>query len=251
MKAIHHLISYGLFYKLIEQEDIGYVNNRISYYLKIEPTTYQPIKYNLESIETLMAPLLEVAIKNQVILNSIEAKDNFEALILDLFTPRPTDLINKFNGLLKKDHKLATGYLYDLMIRNNYIKQARVSKNIKYDYLSEYGKLEITINISKPEKDNKDIPNDKLAKLDYPKCVLCQENQGYYGRVNYNGRSNHRLIPLTLNKEAFYMHYSPYVYYQEHAIVLSAVHTPMKINHATFVRLFDFVKLFPSYLSII
>lgn len=249
MKAIHLLISYGLHHALISSEEINYVTNRICYYLKIEPTPYQPTKYKNQSLDKIFTPIFNQAIENNIIPDSIQARDNLEALIMDLFTPRPDDLINKFDGLYKKDAKLATSYLYNLMIRNNYIKEARVNKNLKFNFDSKYGEIEITINVSKPEKDNKDIPLEfkNGVNLDYPKCVLCQENVGYYGRNNFSGRSNHRLIPLTLNKENFYFHYSPYVYYQEHAIVLSKTHTPMLINKKTLLRLFDFIDQFPSY----
>ena len=249
MKAIHLLISYGLHHGLISEAEINYVNNRISHYLKIEPSIYQEIKYKKEPLEKIFKPIFEVAVNNKVIEDSLEAKDNFEALIMDLFTPRPDDVINKFDTFMKKDQKIATGYLYNLMIRNNYIKEERVSKNHKYQFESKYGTLEITINVSKPEKDNKAIEAalKNSNNFDYPRCVLCQENVGYYGRNNFNGRSNHRLIPLKLNKEDFYFHYSPYVYYQEHAIVLSKVHTPMLINKKTLIRLFDFVDQFPGY----
>lgn len=249
MLSFDLLLAYGLKNDLISTEDLDYVNNHLSNLLRIEPNQIKSLKYNQENLDDILAPILTNAVKNKLIKDNLEEKDNFEALLLDLFTPRPSQLTSTFNRLYKINPDKATNYLYNLMIKNNYIKQTRVNKNIKYKYKSNYGDLEITINVSKPEKDNKSVQAD--FKIDssnnYPQCVLCKENVGFYGKNRFNGRSNHRVIPLTINQESFQFQYSPYVYYQEHAIVLAAKHTPMKISQLTFKRLIGFVEMFPKY----
>jgi UDPglucose--hexose-1-phosphate uridylyltransferase len=245
MKAIHTLIDYGLFYKLISKEDINYINNKLSYLLKIEPNMYIYSKYNLKSINKTIDKIFNFAVKQNIVENNVIAKNNFKSMVLDIFTPKPSVLNDNFNKLLAKNHSLATDYLHNIMILNNYINKDQTAKNINFNYISDYGKLEITINVSKPEKSNKEIIDslNNTQKINYPKCALCQENVGYYN----NGRSNYRAVPLTLNNEPFYFYYSPYVYYQEHSVVSSKEHTPMAISKKTFSRLFDFVDLFPTY----
>jgi UDPglucose--hexose-1-phosphate uridylyltransferase len=247
-KQISEFVYYGLKNKMIHDTDVDYVNNRISNLLNIHPRILDKIN-SLASIEKIVSLFIKYAVENKIIKNSIDENEKFEALILDLLTPSPSQLIENFEGLYKTNPNLATNYLYNLMIKNNYIKTESVKRNIKYDYIGKYAKLEITINVSKPEKDNKLVQKELMDEndTDYPKCVLCKENVGFYGKTKFSGRSNHRIIPIRLNNEVYNLQYSPYVYYQEHAIVFSNDHKPMKITKETFKRLFDFVNLFPKY----
>ena len=161
---------------------------------------------------------------------------------------RPSEVIQKFHTLYEKSPKEATDYFYQLSQDSDYIRRYRIKKDQKWSVESPYGKIDITINLSKPEKDPKAIAAAKLAKQSgYPKCLLCKENVGYAGRVNHPARQNHRIIPIRINDSDWGFQYSPYVYYNEHCIVFNGEHTPMKIERNTFVKLFDFIKLFPHY----
>ena len=162
--------------------------------------------------------------------------------------PRPGEVVKKFEELYAKSPQEATDYFYKLSQDSNYIRRYRIAKDIRWSVPSAYGDIDISINLSKPEKDPKAIAAAKLAKQSgYPKCLLCKENVGYAGRVNHPARQNHRIIPLTINQTEWGFQYSPYVYYNEHCIVFNFQHNPMKIERATFVKLFDFIKLFPHY----
>ena len=186
--------------------------------------------------------------ENGLLDDSITEKDLFDSRLMGLLTPRPSDVIGKFRTLYAEDPKKATEYYYDLSRATDYIRTYRVVKDLKWKSATEYGELDITVNLSKPEKDPKAIAAAGKAKASgYPKCLLCREAEGYAGRIDYPGRANHRLIPLELNGENFFLQYSPYVYYNEHCIVLNSRHVPMKINKAAFLKLLDFVDLFPHY----
>jgi UDPglucose--hexose-1-phosphate uridylyltransferase len=247
-KHISEFVYYGLKNRMIAETDVDYVNNRLSNLLKIEPKIIEKINSEI-NLEKIIALIIKYAIDRKVIENNLEDAEKFEALALDLLTPRPSQIIENFNNLYNISPNQATNYLYDLMTKNNYIKMERVKSNIKYDYAGKYGKLEITINVSKPEKNNDSVKKElgNQSKDDYPKCVLCKENVGFYGKAKFSGRTNHRIIPIKLNNETFNFQFSPYVYYQEHAIIFSNEHIPMKITKSTFNRLFDFIKLFPEY----
>ena len=175
---------------------------------------------------------------------------NFEARIMGAVMPRESEVCETFRALWEKEGaRAATDYFYGLCIASNYIRTAQIARNIQWNYEGKYGTLEVTINLTKPEKDPKAIAAARLAKQGgYPKCLLCVENEGYAGRINHPARQNHRIIPLTINGSRWGFQYSPYVYYNEHCIVFNGQHTPMKIEHNTFVKLFDFVKQFPHYM---
>jgi UDPglucose--hexose-1-phosphate uridylyltransferase len=162
--------------------------------------------------------------------------------------PRPSEVVSKFSELYLEDKKKATDYYYSLSRNSNYIRTDRVKKDLKWKTSTEYGEIDITINLSKPEKDPKAIAAAKdLPSSSYPKCLLCKENEGYAGRINHPARQNHRVIPITLNNEKWFFQYSPYVYYNEHCIIFKGEHEPMKISKETFVRLLDFTERFPHY----
>ena len=199
-------------------------------------------------LEDVLKELLDEAVSRGIIEDSVVYRDLFDTKLMNCLTPRPAQVIDRFNEEYKKSPEAATEYFYNLSRASDYIRTYRVKKDLKWTTETDYGTLDITVNLSKPEKDPKAIAAAKNAKQSaYPKCQLCMENEGYAGRVNHPARENHRIIPITINDSGWGFQYSPYVYYNEHCIVFNGQHTPMKIERATFVKLFDFVKLFPHY----
>ena len=199
-------------------------------------------------LEDLLKALLDEAVERGIIEDSIVYRDLFDTKLMNCLMPRPAQVQAEFAKRYEVSPEEATDYYYKLSQDSDYIRRYRVKKDRKWKVESPYGEIDITINLSKPEKDPKAIAAAKLAKQSsYPKCLLCVENEGYAGRVNHPARENHRIIPITVNDSAWGFQYSPYVYYNEHCIVFNGEHTPMKIEKATFVKLFDFVKLFPHY----
>ena len=192
--------------------------------------------------------LLNIAQANHQIDDSITEAEQLEAELMDFITPTPTTINRKFMDYYQESPRKATDYFYQLCKTNNYIKTKAIAKNIIFPMDSPYGKLEITINLSKPEKDaRKILAEKKMSQKKYPACMLCMENEGYYGRVNYPARTNHRIIRLNLEDEAWGFQYSPYAYYNEHAIFLDQQHREMKIEKKTFQRLLKITELFPEY----
>jgi len=248
-QSIKKLVCYGLEKKLIEKEDIIYVTNRILNLLKIEEYNEPVENYENVELEEVLKELLDYAAANGLLENdSVVYRDLFDAKLMNGMLSKPSEVIRKFNDLYKESPKAATEYFYDFSKNTDYIRTYRVKKDMKWTVDTKYGEIDITINLSKPEKDPKAIAAAKLAKQSgYPKCLLCMENEGYAGRVNHPARDNHRIIPITINNQQWGFQYSPYVYYNEHCIVFNGQHIPMKIEHAAFVKLFDFVKLFPHY----
>ena len=199
-------------------------------------------------LEHVLKVLLDEAVERGIIEDSIVYRDLFDTKLMNCLMPRPSQVQAEFAKRYEVSPEEATDYYYKLSQDSDYIRRYRVKKDRKWKVESPYGEIDITINLSKPEKDPKAIAAAKLAKQSsYPKCLLCVENEGYAGRVNHPARENHRIIPITVNDSAWGFQYSPYVYYNEHCIVFNGEHTPMKIEKATFVKLFDFVKLFPHY----
>ena len=245
--SIEKLVNYALSKGLIEECDRVWAENALLAALHLDSFT-RPEETENEELEPILAELIAYGVKNGLLDDSITEKDLFDSRLMGLLTPRPSDVIGKFRTLYTKDPKKATDYYYDLSRATDYIRTYRVVKDLKWKSATEYGELDITVNLSKPEKDPKAIAAAGKAKASgYPKCLLCREAEGYAGRLDYPGRANHRLIPLTLNGENFFLQYSPYVYYNEHCIVLNSRHVPMKINKAAFCKLLDFVDLFPHY----
>lgn len=199
-------------------------------------------------LEQVLKELLDEAVRRGLIEDSIVYRDLFDTKLMNCLMPRPSQVQAEFAKHYEVSPQEATDYYYKLSQDSDYIRRYRVKKDRKWKVESPYGEIDITINLSKPEKDPKAIAAAKLAKQSsYPKCLLCVENEGYAGRVNHPARENHRIIPITINDSKWGFQYSPYVYYNEHCIVFNGEHTPMKIEKATFVKLFDFVKLFPHY----
>ena len=248
-ESIAKLVQYGMKQGLLQEEDRIYAINRILEVLKLDD--YQepeqvPEHPDLE--ETLNELLDYAAEKGLMEHNSVVYRDLFDTKLMDCLMPRPSEVTAKFRELYQKSPVEATDYFYKLSQDSNYIRRYRIKKDMRWSVPSPYGDIDISINLSKPEKDPKAIAAAKLAKQSgYPKCLLCKENVGYAGRVNHPARQNHRIIPLKINGTDWGFQYSPYVYYNEHCIVFNFEHIPMKIERATFVKLFDFIKLFPHY----
>ncbi len=201
-----------------------------------------------KALEEILKELLDEACSRGIIEDSVVYRDLFDTKMMNCLMPRPAQVQETFWKKYEESPEAATDYYYKLSQDSDYIRRYRVKKDLKWTVDSPYGEIDITINLSKPEKDPKAIAAAKNAKASsYPKCLLCVENEGYAGRVNHPARENHRIMPITVNDSAWGFQYSPYVYYNEHCIVFNGKHTPMKIEKETFMKLFDFVKLFPHY----
>ena len=245
---INRLLNYGLQNGMIYEDDIDYSANLLVDLLKLDTFEKEDIDEKLETANDIIENILSYAVKKGLVEDSVVFKDLFDTKLMNCIMPRPSEVINQFNNLKEVSSKDATDYFYDLSVASNYIRKNRTDKNIRFKKFYKYGDIEITINLSKPEKDPKAIALAKNQKSsNYPKCLLCKENVGFAGNVNHPARQNHRIIPLKLDGQDYYMQYSPYVYYNEHCIVFNAKHTPMKIDEAVFVKLLDFVRQFPHY----
>ncbi len=247
---IEKLIKYALDKKLIMEEDIIYVRNRVLEVLKLyDYNEIAGIENEVEFPNIILNNILEWAYKNQRIENnSILYRDLLDTRIMDCFLPRPSQVIFEFYENYKESPMKATEHYYKMCQFSNYIRTDRTAKNMIWKAHTEYGDLDITINLSKPEKDPKAIEAAKnMKQTAYPKCLLCKENEGYSGRVNHPARNSHRIIPIDLKEEKWFLQYSPYSYYNEHCIVLKAKHEPMKISKETFDKLLMFVEKFPHY----
>ncbi len=249
IQMVQSLVQYGLDTKLIEDSDIYYVSNLLFDVLKIEPPIdYDPHHGKKETLETILNVLLDEAVQRNIIENGIASRDLFDTRIMNCLTPRPSIVREKFSNYYHQSPSLATDYFYKLSCDSDYIRRYRIEKDKKWVTKTKYGDLDITINLSKPEKDPKAIAasaNQKVQK--YPSDLLCHTNEGYAGRLDHPSRFTLRQIPLVLDHELWYMQYSPYVYYNEHCIVLTDENRPMCIEKATFQRLLEFLDIFPHY----
>lgn len=246
-KSIRKLVCYGLQKGFFEKRDEIYITNLLLDALKLNSIECDEVFENVD-LESTLSELLDYAVENGIIDDGITARDLFDTKLMGLLLPRPSAVTDKFYELYKESPLKATDYYYNLSCDSDYIRRYRIKKDVKWTTETEYGTLDITINLSKPEKDPKAIAAAKnAAQSGYPKCMLCKECEGYAGRINYPARQNHRIIPVTINDSSWFFQYSPYVYYNEHCIVFNGQHTPMAINKATFIKLFDFVKTFPHY----
>ncbi len=244
---IDALISYAMNTGLAEPEDHQVLLNRILDLLNkhdYEPSTEpQP-----EDLEEILAGLLDYAVEKGLCDNGITARDLFDTKIMGVLTPMPREVVRTFREKYLADPISATDWYYKFSCDTDYIRRYRIAKDMRWTYDSAYGQLDITINLSKPEKDPKAIAAAKDApQTSYPKCVLCVENEGYAGRMNHPARGNHRIVPIRICDADWCLQYSPYVYYNEHCIVFNSQHIPMKIDRSAFEKLLDFVRLFPHY----
>lgn len=245
-EAVKSLINYALDNKLIQKEDEIWATNRIIEALGMD--SYEDAQAKSTDLEEILSTILDYAVENNLCEDGVVSRDLFDTKIMGLITPRPSEVIKKFNALYSTSKKDATDYYYKLSQDTDYIRRYRIKNDIKWITQTEYGDIDITINLSKPEKDPKAIAAAlKMKSSSYPKCLLCKENEGYAGRINHPARQNHRIIPMNLANSDFYMQYSPYVYYNEHCIVFNAEHIPMKIDKGAFQKLLAFVEKFPHY----
>ena len=246
-ESIKKLVNYGINCGLTPECERVYTTNLLLDCFKEDEFTDPDVKDDF-TLEEVLADLLDEAVKRGLIEDGITDRDLFDTRLMNCLCPRPAQVQAEFKKAYEKSPQDATDYFYNLSRNSDYIRTYRVAKDLKWTCATDYGTLDITINLSKPEKDPKAIAAAKNAKQSsYPKCLLCMENEGYAGRANHPARENHRIIQITVNDSAWGFQYSPYVYYNEHCIVFNGQHTPMKIEKATFIKLFDFVKLFPHY----
>ena len=246
--AIGALVDYAVTHGLAEDADRHYLVNALLEKLGLDD--YDPVgDVPFEGLDDILDTLVDYAAEQGLLKSeSITGRDLFDTALMGAVTPRPSDVIETFRSLYGESPEKATDWFYQFSQDTNYIRATRVAKDIRWSVPSEFGDIDISINLSKPEKDPRDIAAAKTAKQSaYPKCQLCLENEGYAGRMNHPARQNHRIIPVTINESHWGFQYSPYVYYNEHCIVLNGEHVPMKIDRAAFRKLFDFVGQFPHY----
>lgn len=247
-RLIAELVSYGINSGLVATADQVYVTNRL---LEL----FERIEYTEESVTRerdladILADLLDYAVAQGILKeDTVTMRDLFDTKIMGILTPPPSVIQRRFSEIYRVDPKLATEYYYKFSQATNYIRRDRIAKDEKWVTETEYGPIDITINLSKPEKDPKEIAKAARAKKSgYPSCLLCMENEGYAGHLAHPARQNHRILPVRLAGEDYFLQYSPYVYYQEHCIILNKYHIPMKIDRSTFQKLLEFVTLFPHY----
>ncbi len=245
--ALLGLLNYAEEKGLIEACDRTYCLNRLLQILRLDAPEGGDTAVQAP-LPVLLQELIDSAVRRGVIEEGVVAADLFDSLLMDALTPYPHEVRRRFAEKFAESPQAATDWFYALSCDTNYIRRDRIARDRRWVFQGPYGELDITINLSKPEKDPRAIAAAKLLpQTAYPKCQLCAENEGYAGRVNHPGRSNHRLIPLTIAGENWFFQYSPYVYYNEHCIVFNSRHTPMKIDGAAFRKLFSFVGQFPHY----
>ncbi len=247
-ESIKKLVQYGIDTGLMPESERVYATNLLLDLMQEDD--YEDVECDLNDIvlEDVLKDLLDEAVKRGIIEDSITYRDLFDTKLMNCLVPRPAQIQEAFWKEYEKSPEDATAYYYKLSQDSDYIRRYRIARDRKWTVDTEYGTLDITINLSKPEKDPKAIAAAGAAKSSsYPKCQLCMENEGYAGRVNHPARENHRIIPITIQGNKWGFQYSPYVYYNEHCIVFNGQHVPMKIDRSAFAKLFDFIKLFPHY----
>ena len=246
---IRHLVDYGIRTGLTpECERIYTTNLLLDLFHEDNYEEPEAVAYGSPDLETILANLLNIAVERGIIEDNVVYRDLFDTKLMNCLLPRPAQVQAAFWKKYAISPEKATDYYYKFSQDSDYIRRYRVAKDLKWKVDSPYGEIDITINLSKPEKDPKAIAAARnAAASSYPKCQLCMENEGYAGRVNHPARENHRIIPITINQSNWGFQYSPYVYYNEHCIVFNGEHVPMKIDRAAFTKLFDFIKLFPHY----
>ena len=244
---VDSLISYAMNCGLAEPVDHVVLTNRILDLLRMDDYTPSDEPQS-EDLEEILAGILDYAVEKGICEDGITARDIFDTRIMGALTPMPREVIGIFRYLYLEDPVAATDWYYKFSCDTDYIRRYRIAKDMRWKYASEYGEMDITINLSKPEKDPKAIAAAKNApQTAYPKCQLCVENEGYAGRMNHPARANHRIVPISICGQPWCLQYSPYVYYNEHCIVFNSQHVPMKIDKSAFEKLLDFVRAFPHY----
>ena len=248
-EAVSKLAAYALRTGLIAECEYTWAVNTILDALKLDSYTDPGKDWGKIDLAAVLDELLDDAYARGALTeNSVVYRDLFDTELMGRLTPRPAQVIEKFQALYRESPRAATDWYYQFSQDTNYIRRDRIARDMQWKAETEYGEMDITINLSKPEKDPKAIAAARdLPASNYPRCQLCAENEGYAGRVNHPARQNHRIVPITINGSPWFLQYSPYVYYNEHCICLNSVHTPMKIDRACFGKLLDFVRQFPHY----
>lgn len=244
---IKGLAAYAVNNGLIAPEDLVFCTNAVMGLVKLDA-----LKADAEPedapLNVLLEGICDYAAEKGLFTNNVTNRDLFDTALMGIFTPRPSEVIREFDHLYFDSPKKATDYFYKLCGDVNYIRRDRIAKILAWQHTGDYGTIDITVNLSKPEKDPKEIAAAKNApQAGYPKCMLCRENEGYAGRIDFPARQNHRMIPIELGNEEWFLQYSPYVYYNEHCIVFAGEHRPMTINRKTFENLLEFVTKYPHY----
>ncbi|MEG0359306.1 MAG: UDP-glucose--hexose-1-phosphate uridylyltransferase [Anaerorhabdus sp.] len=248
LHEINRLLKFALDHKLIGKRDYFYCANLLLDVFQLSQFEEEKIEEELNRADDILEAMLAYAVEHTLIEDSITERDLFDTRIMNCIMPSPTQVSDTFWNLYKTSKKDATDYYYDLSNISNYVRTSRVEKDQKWKAKSKYGELDITINLSKPEKDPREIAKIRNTSVStYPKCPICKENEGFAGDYKHNARQTLRLIPLRLHEEDWFLQYSPYVYYNEHCIILNAAHIPMKIDEKTFSNLLEFLDLFPHY----
>lgn len=249
-KEIKRLIGYGLDKGLINKEDRMYVRNRLLEILRLDE--FEDIEADVEKLpnpQPILDKILDYAYEAGILVeNTVTYRDLLDTRLMDCLMPRPSEVIGRFYSDYARSPVIATDNYYSMSIASNYIRTERTNRNVSWKADTDFGELDITINLSKPEKDPAAIAAARnLKATNYPKCLLCKENEGFAGTLNHPARNNHRVIPVTLCGEEWFLQYSPYVYYNEHSIIFKSSHEPMGISKTTFDRLLEFVEKFPHY----
>lgn len=246
---ITEIVNYGIKNGLIDELDRVYSVNKLIELMGLDEYSEPESVPEERDLNLILEDMLNWAFEHGVMeSDTIAQKDLFDTKIMGAVTPPPSVVISKFNALLSESSKDATDWYYEFSKATNYIRTDRIAKDVKWVAPTEFGNIDITINLSKPEKDPRDIAAAGKAKsTSYPKCLLCPENEGYAGTLTHPARQNHRIIPITLDGDEYFLQYSPYVYYNEHCIILNKKHIPMVINRSTFKKLLSFVEQFPHY----
>ncbi len=250
--SLNKLLNYGVKNSLIEESDKIFVRNEFMNILNLKDWVEEEIEEEHENLaeypQEILNKICDYAVNEKIIENGVGDRELFDTLIMGKMTAFPREIIKKFEDLAQKDIRLATDYYYNFSKKTNYIRTQSIAKNMYWKSKTAYGDLEITVNLSKPEKDPKEIERQKnQPQLAYPKCLLCLENVGFAGNLTRPARQNHRVLPLELANEKWFFQYSPYVYYNEHAIIFCSEHREMKINKMAFKRIIDFLDKFPHY----
>lgn len=245
---VQKLIDYAIKKELITNDDIYVVRNQLMEALKLTDWESNNTEYRNETIDEILAPMIDYACENNIINDTSNSRDLFDTKLMGILTPMPREVVAEFNKRYAVNPKEATDWYFDFSKNLNYVRAGRIEKDLKWTYDCEYGRLDITINCSKPEKDPRDIAAAKTQKVSaYPECQLCPENAGFPGHATHPARQNLRPVPLTVNNEKWQLQYSPYGYYNEHCIVFNEKHIPMKIDDEVFEKLFDIVDYLPHY----
>ena len=247
---INRLLNFARQQGLIKEADVVYSANLLLSALQLDEFVPEQVDERLTVPDEILGRMLDYAAEQGIIEDTANQRDLFDTALMNCVRPRPSEVIAAFRQDYAVSPELATEHYYQMSIASNYIRKARIDKNVVWKTATEYGDLDITINLSKPEKDPRDIAKAKLVKSSsYPKCLLCRENEGFAGHANHPARQTHRLIPLDFGGKEWFLQYSPYTYYNEHCIILNGQHVPMKISRATFENLTEFVTIFPHYFA--